>query len=112
MRLIMVETALTTASILWTNFHAWHPASQVTYTIFAVSVLSAILITRMMGATALISIPASFVILYYSAMVGNFAALSIPMIEVGAIEKALIFSVIGHFVGGVLVLSIFRVAEG
>ena len=107
----MVETVLSVASTLWTNYHAWHPEDQVLYAITAISVLSAILITRMTGATALISIPASFVILYYSAMLCNFAALSIPMVEVGAFQKALIFAVIGHFIGGVLVLGLFKVAE-
>lgn len=107
----MVETALNVASTLWTHFHAWHPGSQVVYTMVVISVLSAILITRMTGAAALIAIPASFVLLYYSAMVSNFAALSIPMVAVGAVEKALIFSVIGHFIGGMLVLGVFRVTD-
>ncbi len=107
----MVETALNVASTLWTHFHAWHPGSQVVYTMVAISALSAILITRMTGAAALIAIPASFVILYYSAMVSNFAALSIPMVAIGTIEKAMIFSVIGHFIGGMLVLGFFRVAD-
>ncbi len=107
----MVETTVSAVTTLWTNFHNWHPGSQVLYTMLIFSCMSAILITRMTGAVALIAIPASFVILYYAAMLSNFAALSIPMIAVGAMEKALIFSVLGHFVGGLLILGIFRVAE-
>ena len=107
----MVETTVSVVTTLWTNFHNWHPGSLVLYTMLIISCLSAILITRMTGAIALIAIPASFVILYYSAMLCNYAAVSVPMVAVGEMQKALIFSVIGHFIGGLLILGIFRVAQ-
>jgi hypothetical protein len=111
MRIIMFESAFSFASSLWTNFHAWHSVSQVNHAMIAISVLSALLITRITGSTGLITIPASFVILYVTAMVSNFGGSSIAMTEIGVFQKAVFFSVMGHFIGGIIILGIFKVAD-
>lgn len=107
----MFDSAFSVASSLWSNFHAWHFESQINQAMIAISVLSALLITRVTGSTGLITIPASFVILYVAAMMGNFGGSTIPMTEIGIFQKAVFFSVIGHFFGGLLVLGIFKVAD-
>ena len=107
----MFDTYFAMISTLWTNFHAWHPAYMVLYTIVGMSLVAAILLSRIIGKTSLITVPSSFVILFYSALLLNFGGLSIPMTETSEIQKAMIFSVLGHFMGGVMVLGIFKAAS-
>lgn len=107
----MFESVFSVASSLWGNFHAWHPEGQINHAMIAISVLSALLITRITGSTGLITVPASFVILYVTAMLSNFGGSTFAMSEIGIFQKAVFFSVIGHFIGGLIVLGIFKVAD-
>ena len=107
----MVETAVSVASTLFGNFLAWHPAPQAVYIMIAMSALSAIIISRIVGSSPFVSVPLGFVVLYGAAMILNFAAVAIPMVEMNVLQKAMVFSVLGHFIGGIFVLGVFRLAE-
>jgi hypothetical protein len=80
------------------------------YTMLVVGALSAWIITRFVVAPPLIAGPVSFIALTFAAMVSNFSGRSQVLMGISDMQKAVIFTVIGHTVAGILLLSIFRVA--
>ena len=107
----MFDTLVDPVVKVWTSYNEWHPPLMMLYAIVGMSMASALVVWRVTGAMGLIAIPTGFVLLYYTAMVTNFAGMSFPLAGIGYFERALIFSTVGHFVGGVLLLGFFKVAD-
>lgn len=96
---------------LWQGFTTWNPATEVNYAILSVSLLSALILQRFIGGLPFLTMPVSFVTLVLSARISNYLATGIDLAAVGDFQKAAAFSVVGHLVGGLLILAIFGVKE-
>ncbi len=95
----------------WHDFAVWNPPQMVLYTIWGFGVLSAWVITRFVAFPPLFAGPISFIVLTFAAMVSNFSARGYVMMGANDLQKALLFTVIGHAVAGVILLSVFRVGH-
>lgn len=93
----------------WTEFSTWNPPQLTLYTIMFFGFLSSWIMTRIVAAAPLFAGPICFMILTFAAMLSNFASRGIGMMGTSEIQKALIFTVLGHAVAGVLLLAIFKV---
>lgn len=104
-----MENALDTFMRFWSDFSAWNPPHLTLNTIVAFGILSAWMMTRVVAAAPLFSGPVSFIILTVSAMLSNFAFREVGMMGTSEVQKALIFTVLGHAIAGILLLAIFKV---
>jgi hypothetical protein len=93
------------------EFSRWSPPPLTMYTIFGFGILSSWIMTRIVAAAPLFAGPISFMILTFAAMFTNFVGRSVGMMGTSEIQKALIFTVLGHAVAGILLLAIFKVGE-
>jgi hypothetical protein len=105
-----MEDAFSTFVKFWSDFSAWNPPQLVLYTILSFGILSAWLMTRVVSAAPLFAGPICFIILTVAAMLSNFSFREIGMMGTSEIQKALIFTVLGHAVAGVLLLALFKVS--
>jgi hypothetical protein len=94
----------------WSEFTTWTPPQVVLYTILGFGVLSAWIMTRFAAAAPLFVGPISFIILTFAAMVSNFAARGQAMMGTTDLQKALLFTTVGHAVGGLILLALFKVS--
>jgi hypothetical protein len=106
-----MENALDTFIRFWSDFSAWNPPNLTLYTIVSFGLLSAWMMTRIVAAAPLFAGPVSFIILTSAAMISNFSFREVGMMGTSEIQKALIFTVLGHAVAGVLLLAIFKVSQ-
>jgi hypothetical protein len=104
-----MENALDTFVRFWSDFSAWNPPQLTLYTIVSFGLLSAWLMTRFVAAAPLFAGPICFIILTVAAMLSNFSFREVGMMGTSEIQKALIFTVLGHAVAGVMLLAIFKV---
>jgi hypothetical protein len=104
-----MEDALATFVRFWSDFNAWNPPSLTLYTMVSFGLLSAWLMTRVVSAAPLFAGPVCFIILTVAAMLSNFSFREVSMMGTSEIQKALIFTVLGHAVAGVLLLALFKV---
>ena len=95
----------------WNDFTAWNPPQLVLYTIWGFGILSAWVITRFVVAPPLFAGPISFIALTFAAMISNFAARSQVLMGTSELQKALMFTVVGHAIAGILLLATFRVGH-
>jgi hypothetical protein len=95
----------------WNDFTAWNPPQLVLYTIWGFGILSAWVITRFVVAPPLFAGPISFIVLTFAAMISNFAARSQVLMGTSELQKALMFTVAGHAVAGILLLATFKVGH-
>jgi hypothetical protein len=95
----------------YNDFISWSPPKLTLYTMVAFGVLSSWIMTRIVAAPPLFAGPICFVVLTSAAMLSNFTLHGIPMMGITDVQKALLFTLIGHAVAGVLLLAIFRVTE-
>ncbi len=95
----------------WNDFAAWNPPQTVLYTMWGFGVLSAWIITRFVASPPLFAGPISFIVLTFAAMLSNFAARSYVMMGANDLQKALLFTVIGHAIASVILLAVFRVGH-
>jgi hypothetical protein len=95
----------------WGDFTSWSPPDLVLYTILGFGVLSSWIMTRYVAAPPLFAGPISFMILTFSAMLSNFAARAHTMMGTSDLQKALMFTVLGHAVAGIILLCLFKVGE-
>jgi hypothetical protein len=104
-----MENALDTFVRFWSDFNAWNPPYLTLYTIISFGVLSAWFMTRIVSAAPLFAGPVSFVTLTIAAMLSNFSFREVSMMGTSEIQKALIFTLLGHAIAGVLLLAFFKV---
>ncbi len=98
-----------TAFHFWTDFISWNPPEMVMYTMLAVGALSAWIITRFVLAPPMFAGPISFIALTFAAMVSNFAGRSQAIMGISDVQKAILYTVIGHAIAGIILLATFRV---
>lgn len=103
-----MENALDTFVRFWSDFSAWNPHYLTLYTIIFFGVLSTWIMTRIVAAAPLFAGPICFIILTVAAMLTNFSFREVGMMGTSEIQKALIFTLLGHAVAGVLLLAIFK----
>jgi hypothetical protein len=106
-----MEQYIDIAARFWNDFASWNPTALTMYSIVGFGVLSSWILTKFVAAPPLFSGPISFMILTFSAMISNFSARSFIMMGTSELQKALLFTVVGHAVGGLLLLAIFKVGE-
>jgi hypothetical protein len=92
----------------WSEFSTWTPTSVVLYTIIGFGVLSSWIMTRFVDAAPLFAGPISFMILTVAAMVSNFSARSQVMMGTTDLQKAIIFTTVGHAIAGLVLLVVFK----
>jgi hypothetical protein len=92
----------------WRDFSTWHPPFIVLYTILGFGGLSAWTMTKFAAMPPLFAGPISFIALTFAAMVANFAARSQPLMGSTDLQKALLFTVAGHAVAGLILLALFK----
>ena len=102
---------LDSALRFWNEFSSWSPPMMIMYTIVGFGVLSAWVMTRFVAAAPLFAGPISFIVLTFAAMFANFTFRSTPMMGTSELQKALLFTTLGHAVAGVILLAIFKVGE-
>jgi hypothetical protein len=95
----------------WSEFTTWTPPQVVLYTILGFGVLSAWIMTRFAAAAPLFVGPISFITLTFAAMVSNFVARGHAMMGTTDLQKALLFTTVGHAVGGLILLALFKASE-
>lgn len=93
----------------WTDFTSWNPPEMVMYTMLAIGALSAWIITRFVVAPPMIAGPTSFIALTFAAMISNFSGRGQVIMGISEVQKAILYTVIGHAVVGIVLLAIFRV---
>jgi hypothetical protein len=103
-----MEPYIEIAMRFWSEFSTWTPTSIVLYTMLGFGVLSAWIMTRVVAAAPLFAGPISFMILTFAAMVSNFAARSQVMMGTSELQKAIIFTALGHAVAGLILIVIFK----
>jgi hypothetical protein len=103
-----MEPYIDIAMRFWSEFSTWTPTSIVLYTMLGFGVLSAWIMTRVVAAAPLFAGPISFMILTFAAMVSNFAARSQVMMGTSELQKAIIFTALGHAVAGLILIVIFK----
>jgi hypothetical protein len=104
-----MENALDTFFKFWSDFNSWNPSHLTLYTIVGFGLLASWIMTRIVAAAPLFAGPICFIILTVAALISNFAFRSVGMMGTSEIQKALIFTVLGHAVAGVVLLAIFKV---
>ncbi len=95
----------------WNDFASWTPPLDTLYTILGLGILSSAIMTRFVAAAPLFAGPICFMILTFSAMVSNFSARSTVMMGTSEIQKAMMFTVVGHIVAGLILLAVFKAGE-
>jgi hypothetical protein len=104
-----MENAFDSFVKFWSDFNAWNPPHLTLYTIVGFGVLSSWIMTRIVAAAPLFAGPICFIILTVSALLSNFAFRAVGMMGTSEVQKALIFTVLGHAIAGVALLAVFRV---
>jgi hypothetical protein len=104
-----MQEYLDIAARFWTDFLSWNPPQLTLYSILGFGVLSSWIMTRFAAKPPLFVGPISFMTLSFAAMMSNFAGRSFVMMGTSEVQKALLFTVIGHSVAGIILLAIFRV---
>jgi hypothetical protein len=107
-----MEHYLTVASQMAGEFTRWTPPQMVLYTMLGMGALSAWVVARFAAAPPMFSGPISFIVLTFAAAVSNFLGRSVIMLGTSEVQKAMMFTVIGHALFAVLLLAIFKVGEG
>lgn len=103
-----MDQYLTTASHFWNDFVTWTPPHIVLYTIWSFGALSAWVITRFVVAPPLFAGPISFITLTFAAMISNFAVRAHVLMGTSELQKALMFTVAGHAIAGIVLLATFK----
>ncbi len=93
------------------EFSTWSPPKLTLYTIVAFSAVSSWVLSRVVAAPPLFLVPVAFIILTISGMLSNFSSRGIALMGTGEIQRALIFTVIGHAVACVILLAVFKAGE-
>jgi hypothetical protein len=96
---------------LWNDFTSWNAPVVVMNTILSFGILSAWIMTRFVAAPPLFAGPICFIALSFAAMFSNFMARGVGMMGVSDLQRALLFTVVGHAVAAILLLAIFKVGE-
>jgi hypothetical protein len=102
-----VDTALR----FWNDFSSWTPPTLVMYTMLGFGVLSSWVMTRFVAAAPLFAGPISFMVLTFAAMLCNFSFRGVPMMGTSDLQKALLFTTVGHAIAGLILLAVFKVGE-
>jgi hypothetical protein len=105
-----MDITIDSALRFWNEFTSWSPPVVVMYTMLGLGVLSAWLMTRFVAAAPLFAGPISFIVLTFSAMLANFTFRGFAMMGTTEIQKAIVFTVLGHTIAGLLLLAVFKVA--
>ena len=104
-----MDNALDAFVKFWSDFISWNPPHFTLYTIVFFGLLSAWIMSRVVAAAPLFAGPICFIILTAVAMLSNFAFREVGMMGTSEIQKALIFTVLGQAIAGVLLLAVFKV---
>ncbi len=96
------------ATRFWNDFSSWTPTTIQLYTMVGFGVLSAWMMTRVVAAAPLFAGPISFMILTFAAMISNFSTRSYVMMGTTELQKAIVFTAVGHAVAGLILLVIFK----
>lgn len=107
----MFSEALDGIVRIWQDFSHWTPPDMVMFAILLFSAVSAFLVTKFTSAPKMVSVPVSFMLLVFSGMVANFMGKGYYLEATTEFQKALMFTVAGHCVVAVLLLSLFKVGE-
>jgi hypothetical protein len=92
-----------------TDFRSWNPSSPIFYTVLSFGILSAWIMTRLVAVAPLFAGPISYGILTLAAFLSNFAFRGVVLMGMSEIQKALIFTVLGHALAGLLLLAVMKV---
>jgi hypothetical protein len=95
----------------WLQLSQWQPTHMTIYAIIIVAILAAVLSSRVTGGLGFVTVPVGFVVMYLCAYVANFSAQPYVVPGVDEFQRAIMFSACGAFVGGILMLLIFKVKE-
>jgi hypothetical protein len=95
----------------WSDFASWTPPRMAYYTILGFGVLSAAVISRISAAPPLFAGPISFIVLTFAAMVSNYVGRQFTIMGTTDLQKAILFTALGHAVAGILLLAILKVGE-
>jgi hypothetical protein len=104
-----MEQYFALASKFFSEFQSWTPSSPTFYTVLSFGILSAWIMTRLVAVAPLFAGPISYGFLTFSGFLSNFAFRGTPMMGMSDIQKALIFTVVGHVIAGLLLLAVLRV---
>jgi hypothetical protein len=105
----MMDEYLSITARFWADFVEWNPTQLTLYTILGFGALSSWIMTRFAAKPPLFVGPISFMTLSFAAMISNFAGRSVVMMGTSEVQKALLFTVIGHSVAGIILLAVLRV---
>jgi hypothetical protein len=94
----------------WSDFSTWHPPMPVMMSIIVLGLMSSYMMTRFIAASALFVGPISFMILSFAAMACNFYGRGIALMGSSDMQKALMFTVIGHSIAAVALMFAFKVS--
>ncbi len=106
-----MEQYIDIATRLWNEFSSWSPTSVVLYTMLGFGVLSAWIMTRIVAAAPLFAGPICFIVLTFAAMVSNFSVRDQAMMGTTELQKAIMFTAVGHAVAGLLLLIVFKASS-
>jgi hypothetical protein len=106
-----MEQYLDLAFRFWNEFSSWSPPKVVLYTVLGFGLLTAWIMTHFVEAPPLFAGPISFIVLTFAAMVSNFALRGNVMMGITDLQKALIYTTLGHAVAGFILLILFRASE-
>lgn len=95
----------------WRDFSSWNPPFVIMYTILGFGALSAWIMTRHVAMAPMFAGPVSFIALTFAAMVSNFAARGYIIMGTTDLQKALLFTTVGHAVAGIILLALFWVGQ-
>jgi hypothetical protein len=97
---------------LWNGFAGWSPPPHASNAMMVTSLVSTLLLTRLLGGTPLLSWPIAFLAMQLSARIANYAGTGISLPGTGDFEKAVLFSVVGHLLAVLPLLACFGIRDG
>jgi hypothetical protein len=102
-----INAALTT----WRDFQAWSPPTSMLYTMLALSLGCAFIISVFTAAARLFTVPISFMVLMFASTFSNFLGRSIFVSGVTELQKTIVFTILGCSIASIAVLAMFKVSE-
>ena len=107
-----MDAGLNLFTDVWNAMSMWQIPLMTLYALLAVSCISTLLTSRLTGGISYVTLPTGFVIMYATGYIANFAGRTLHMPAIDDFQRGVIFSVIGHCVGGLFMLLLFKLKEG
>lgn len=106
-----IDIFLENLGFWWHAFSTWHPPKLLLHAVIAFSLASAWIVTHFTNGSKMFSMPISFFLLFFVAMVSNFAFRDFRLHDMQELQKIMVLTLAGHSLAVVALLYMFKVNE-